>query len=143
MAFRVKEHFVLVVTFLLLACGCGMGPQQQRFQNAFLPPPPHKAADIATSEPPAVPSNLYLSDVPNVVSGAPQLPGAATHADLLIEKAQQHFQQGKKYYQIKDVDQARNEFNQAVDLMLDASDNPSDRRVYEAKLEEMVEAIHG
>ena len=143
MAFRVKEHFVLVVTFLLLACGCGMGPQQQRFQNAFLPPPPHKAADIAASEPPAVPSNLYLSDVPNVVSGAPQLPGAATHADLLIEKAQQHFQQGKKYYQIKDVDQARNEFNQAVDLMLDASDNPSDRRVYEAKLEEMVEAIHG
>jgi len=71
------------------------------------------------------------------------LPGAATHADLLIEKAQQHFQQGKKYYQIKDVEEARKEFNQAVDLMLEASDNPSDRRVYDAKLEGMVEAIHG
>ena len=70
------------------------------------------------------------------------MPGAATHADLLIEKAQQHFQQGKKFYQVKDVDQARNEFNQAVDLMLEASDNPSDRQVYESKLEEMVEAIH-
>src|SRR5579859_5167204 len=121
-----------------------MGQQQQRFQNAFLPPPPRKTApEMAASEPPAVPSNLYLSDAPNIVSGAPQLPGAATHADLLIEKAQQHFQQGKKLYQIKDLDQARNEFNQAVDLMLDASDNPSDRRAYEAKFEEMVDAIHG
>jgi len=60
-----------------------------------------------------------------------------------MEKAQQHFQQGKKYYQIKDIDQARSEFNQAVDLMLEASDNPPDRQLYQSKLEEMVEAIHG
>jgi membrane-bound lytic murein transglycosylase D len=144
LALRVKVLFCAVVTLLLLASGCGMGQQQQRFQNAFLPPPPRKAPlELAAAEPPAVGPNLYLSDVPNIVSGAPQLPGAATHADLLIEKAQQHFQQGKKYYQIKDVAQARNEFNQAVDLMLDASDNPSDRQVYQSKLEEMVEAIHG
>jgi peptidoglycan lytic transglycosylase D len=144
LAFSVKQLFVPILTLLSLASGCGMGQQQQRFQNAFLPPPPRKAAaEMAASEPPAVPSNLYKSDVPNVVSGAPQLPGAATHADLLIEKAQQHFQQGKKFYQIKDVEQARNEFNQAVDLMLDASDSPSDRQSYEEKFEEMVEAIHG
>jgi len=70
------------------------------------------------------------------------LPGAATHADPLIEKAESHFQQGKKYYQVKDVDRARNEFNQAVDLILDAPDNPSDRRLYESKLENMVDVIH-
>ncbi len=144
MAFRVKVLFFTLATLISLLCGCGMGQQQQRFQNAFLPPPPHKAAlDVAASEPPAVRSSLYLSDVPNIVSGAPQLPGAATHADLLMEKAQQHFQQGKKYYQVKDVEQARNEFNQAVDLMLEASDNLPDRQLYESKLEEMVEAIHG
>ena len=73
----------------------------------------------------------------------PQLPGAATRSDLFIEKAQQHFQQGKKYYQAKDGDmQARSEFDQAMDLMLEASDNPSDRQAYESKLEEMVDAIH-
>lgn len=143
MAFRVKALFFPVVTLLSLASGCGVGQQQQRFQNAFLPPPPHKAAaDMAAAEPPVVRSNLYLSDVPNIVSGAPNLPGAATHGDLLMEKAQQHFQQGKKYYQIKDLGQARSEFNQAVDLMLEASDNPSDRQTYESKLEDMVEAIH-
>ena len=144
MALRVKVLFCTVVTLLLLASGCGMGQQQQKFQNAFLPPPPHKAAlDLAAAEPPAVRPDLYISDVPNIVSGAPQLPGAVTHADLLIEKAQQHFQQGKKYYQVKDVDRARHEFDQAVDLMIEASDNPSDRQLYQSKLEEMVEAVHG
>ena len=34
------------------------------------------------------------------------------------------------------------EFDQAVDLMLEASDNPSDRQTYNSKLEDMVDAIH-
>jgi len=97
LAFGVKELFFPVVTLLSLASGCGMGQQQQKFRNAFLPPPPYKAAlDLAPTEPPAVRPTLYISDVPNIVSSAPQLPAAATHADLLMEKAQQHFQQGKK-----------------------------------------------
>jgi membrane-bound lytic murein transglycosylase D len=76
-----------------------------------------------------------------VVSRTPQLPGAASRSDLLIEKAQQHFQLGKKYY--LDADKlARSEFDQAIDLMLEASDNPSDRQAYNSKLEEMVDAIH-
>jgi membrane-bound lytic murein transglycosylase D len=59
----------------------------------------------------------------------------------LIEKAQQHFQLGKKYYQDGDK-LARTEFDQAVDVMLEAADNPSDRQAYNSKLEEMVDAIH-
>ncbi|HVP45321.1 MAG TPA: transglycosylase SLT domain-containing protein [Bryobacteraceae bacterium] len=120
-----------------------MNPQQQRFRSAFLPPAPRPAFDLASSEPPAVVSNIYLSEVPNVVSRTPQLPGAATRSDLLIEKAQQHFQQGKKYYQSKDGERARHEFDRAVDLMLEASEGPSDRPAYDARLEQMVEAIHG
>ncbi|MBZ5593566.1 MAG: transglycosylase SLT domain-containing protein [Acidobacteriia bacterium] len=84
-----------------------------------------------------------MSEVPNVVSRTPQLPANATRSDLLIEKAQLHLQQGKKYYQIKDGERARREFDQAVDLMLEASENPSDRQAYDAKLEKMVEAVHG
>src|SRR5579863_2203708 len=111
-----------------------MSQQQQRFRSGFLPPAAHPPAfDLAANEPPPVDSSIYRSEVPNVVSRTPQLPGTATRSDLLIEKAQQHFQLGKKYYQDGDK-LARGEFDQAVDLMLEASDNPSDRQAYNAKL---------
>ncbi len=37
---------------------------------------------------------------------------------------------------------ARTEFDAAIDSMLLASDNPTDHRLFEAKLEDMVDAIH-
>src|SRR5579864_2197000 len=119
-----------------------MSQQQQRFRSALLPPAARPSAfDLAATEPPPVESSIYRSEVPNVVSRTPQLPANATRSDLLIEKAQQHFVLGKKYYQDGD-NRARSEFDQAVDLMLEASDNPSDRQAYNSKLEEMVDAIH-
>ncbi len=124
-------------------CGCGITPQQQRFQNAFLPPAPHSAAvalDAAVTEPPVIAPSLYVSDVPNVIPGAVSLP--ASHSDQFIEKAQEHFQQGKQYYQAKEIDRARGEFDQAIDCMLEASDFASDRTAYESKLEQMVDEIH-
>lgn len=127
---------------VLALCGCGITPQQQRFQNAFLPPAPHpaQAALAAVAEPPEVAPSLYLSDVPTVIPGALSLP--TSRSDQFIEKAQEHFQQGKQYYQAKEMDRARNEFDQAIDLMLDASDSPSDRAAYESKLDQMVDEIH-
>ena len=143
MGYRIKTSLLLASIPMTLVCGCGVSQQQQRFRSAFLPPVARPAFDLASTEPPPVDSSIYRSEVPNVVSRTPQLPGAATRSDLLIEKAQQHFQQGKKYYQAKDENKlARNEFDQAVDLMLEASDNPSDRQAYNSKLEEMVDAIH-
>ena len=124
-------------------CGCGITPQQQRFQNAFLPPAPRADAsnlDPSLAEPPVFPPNFYTSDVPNLGAVAPKLP--SSRSDLLIEKAEEHFQEGKKYYQDKQMNQARTAFDQAVDLMLEASDLSSDRAGYESKLEGMVDEIH-
>jgi membrane-bound lytic murein transglycosylase D len=90
-------------------------------------------------EVPVVEPNIYLNEVPRIIA-APQV--GASRADILMEKAQQHFQQGKKCYQVKDVEQARGEFDQAIDLMLEASDSSLDRQAYELKLDEMVDAIH-
>ena len=142
MGFRTKT-LGLVLIPLTFICGCGMNQQQQRFRSAFLPPAPRPAAELAASEPPAVASAIYVSEVPNVVSRTPQLSSASSHSDLLIEKAQQHFQQAKKCYQAKDAEGARREFDQAVDLMLEASEGTLDRLAYDSKLEQMVEAIHG
>jgi membrane-bound lytic murein transglycosylase D len=140
LAYRIKTLLLPVLTTLLLTAGCGMTQQQRKFQNAFLPPAPHPASiELAAVEAPVVEPNVYVNELPKVVS-EPRV--ASSHSDLLIEKAQQHFQQGKKYYQVKEVDQARKEFDEAIDLMLEASDRPSDRMAYESKLEEMVDAIH-
>src|SRR3984893_3080687 len=129
----------LILVLLVTLCACSVTPQQHKFQNAFLPPSPHPVAfDLNATEPPVVPPNAYLNELPSAVSTTPHLAPNATNSDQLIEKAQQHFQQGKKYYQVKDGERARNEFDTAIDLMLDASDNPSDRQLYESKLEEMV-----
>jgi len=134
---------IAILLLALALCGCGITPQQQRFRNAFLPPTPRGAAaamEAAVAEPPIEPPNLYLSDVPAVTSVAPQLP--PSHSDLLMEKAREHFQQGKQYYQDKDADRARIEFDQAIDLMIEASESPSDHQLYEATLEKWVDEIH-
>jgi len=141
LAYRRMNLLLPVAT--LLTCGCGITPQQQRFQNAFLPPAPHSSTfDLASAEPPAFSSNAYHSDVPSIVADHPQLPPLATRSDLLIERAQQHFQEGKKYYQMQDTQRARTEFDRAIDLMLDASENPTDRQAYESTMEAMVDTIH-
>jgi membrane-bound lytic murein transglycosylase D len=63
-------------------------------------------------------------------------------SDLVIQEAEQHFQEGKDAYRVKDVDTARREFDTAIDLMMRASDTPSNRELYERKFEEMKDAIH-
>jgi len=63
-------------------------------------------------------------------------------SDLLIEQAEERFKSGRKYYRVKDGDHARVEFDTAVDLMIQASISPSNRTLYENKLDEMVDTIH-
>jgi membrane-bound lytic murein transglycosylase D len=128
---------------VILLSGCGIAPQQQRFQNAFLPPAPRAAAvalNASIVEPPVVSPSVYLSDVPNTNSATPQLP--LSRAEQLMEKAQEHFQTGKRCFQQKEANRARSEFDQAVDLMLDASDTAADRALYESKLEKLIDEIH-
>jgi membrane-bound lytic murein transglycosylase D len=111
----------------------------------FLPPAPPAAGaiDLAEPPPPAPPPNPYLSDVPAFLD-TPQVPDAKTRADALVRQADQRFQRGKRYYQVKDVPNARREFDAAVDMMLAASGlNPAGRPVYESLLDSMVDAIHG
>jgi membrane-bound lytic murein transglycosylase D len=79
----------------------------------------------------------YLS----VVTKRPA-PFHPTASDLLIAKAEEKLQNGKRAYQVKDTETARRDFDAAIDFMLQASVDPTDRRLYELKLEQMVDAIH-
>lgn len=127
----------------LAASGCGY-PQASKFQTSFLPPAPRSSALAAVqiADPPVIHPNPYLhQDVPFLSANA--VPPRRTTGDTLVQRAEQAFQRGKAAYQIDDIVTARREFNTAVDLMLDASDqSPSDRQEYEKQLDEMVDSVH-
>jgi membrane-bound lytic murein transglycosylase D len=128
----------------LSAAGCGMS-QQSRFQLALLPPAP-KALAIPETElaelPPPQP-NIYLQDLPVFLVAMPKAAPRPTAGDAMVDRAERRFETGKHFYQVKDLPAARQEFDAAVDLMLQASDAmPVDRADYEKKLDDMVEAIH-
>jgi membrane-bound lytic murein transglycosylase D len=62
--------------------------------------------------------------------------------DLLIEQAEERFRNGKNFYRDRDPEHARVEFDAAIDLMLRASEHPTDPALFQSKLEDMVDTIH-
>jgi membrane-bound lytic murein transglycosylase D len=134
-----------VIAAAVTTAGCGFN-QQNRFQMSFLPSVPHATvADSETLPPaPAVQPNKYLEQAPPafLLASAQALP-RKTRGDALVLRAEQTFQHGKRYYQSNDFAGARREFDAAVDLMLQASEEgPGDREEYDHRLDEMVDAIH-
>lgn len=145
MAVCKKRLSCLFVPALLVGfIGCGYTQQHQRFQTAFLPSSPQVASlsGATAPEPPPVVANPYLNEAPKFLLENPHFPPRPTHSDALIEEAEQRFQKGRSFYQAKDPELARKEFDAAIDLMLEASKDPSDPPAYEAKLEHMVDTIH-
>ena len=141
---RTKAVFFFALAVAFAAAGCGFAPQQSKFQTAFLPPAPHASAAVALSEPALVPPPPALPpDVPPVVPAKPEISQRQVRADRMVRQADQRFQRGQRYYQSKDISNARTEFDAAVDLMMDASGlNPEGRAVYQGHLDSMVDAIH-
>jgi membrane-bound lytic murein transglycosylase D len=139
---RARRFFYIFGASMVLGLsGCAYN-QQSKFQTAFLPSTPHASAVAQVDEPPSLAPNSYLRDEPAILAMREKL-SAPSSADYLMQRADQMFQRGRKSYQANDVAQARHEFDNAIDLMLEASaNNPSDRQAFEARLDEMVDAIH-
>jgi membrane-bound lytic murein transglycosylase D len=133
--------FFFVPLAALSAVSCASN-QPSRFQTAFLPPMPHTSSLSAElASPPSLAPNAYLADIPLLTapSDGPRKP----RSESLVQQADRAFQRGKRFYQANDRVNARREFDRAIDLMLEASDqNQNFRQDYEKKLDEMVDSIH-
>jgi len=114
--------------------------QQLSFQSASSPSS-FADSDSGSSDVSGISEETYLESISKAENKSAQ-PFRPTPSDLLIQRAEEKFRNGRKFYQVKDSDRARSEFDAAIDLMLQASDNPSDRSLYEDKLERLVDAIH-
>jgi membrane-bound lytic murein transglycosylase D len=131
-----------VVLAVLMATPFQLTAQQAVFPSSFLAP-----ASVRPPNNGVVPSVADADQLPYLRQLAKDRKQAfaslkPTPSDLLIQQAEERFQSGKKYYAAGDAERARAEFDAAIDAMLKASDNPSDRRLFESKLEDMVDAIH-
>jgi len=136
---RKRSLYFFGASLMLGISGCGY-TEQSKFQS-FLPSTPHPATETELSQPPVVQPDLYLHEAPAFLMQKEVV--GPSKSDLLMQRADQAYQRGRRFYQNHDEQQARREFDTAVDLMLEASENnPPDRQTFEARLEEMVDAIH-
>lgn len=123
----------------LIASGCA-APKPARFALPFAPPPTPTSDVNINVEPPVL--NVFLnSETPNPILERYRMAAVPTPSDLLIARADEAYQRGKRLYQSGDKERARRQFDRAVDLLFQASENPSDRTAFERKFDETVDSI--
>jgi membrane-bound lytic murein transglycosylase D len=116
--------------------------QTQRYKQFFLPPqhaqPPEPVLQ-AFADPPRL--SLYANDSPALPAKPSQIP-RPTDADFLIQRANDRFAAGKRALQQGQPEEARQEFDRAVELLFNAPENLTGRATLERRLEELVDAIY-
>ena len=132
------------ILFQCLALGASSSvlfSQQLNFQTSFFSPAvarlaaPEPAADIVETEHLPYINQVAKEKNSTAVSYSPNA------SDLLIQEAEQKFRAGKKFYRERDYTSARVSFDASIDAMLKASVDPTDRALYQRKLEDVVDSI--
>jgi membrane-bound lytic murein transglycosylase D len=138
-----KTEIRCLIVGILAGCAApSLFSQQSSLQTSFFSPAAARlpmtgvTADVAET---VYLPYIYQVAKENKTGAAAFQPNAS---DLLIDKAEAKFQSGRKFYRSKNYPQARLDFDAAIDLMLQASENPTDRTLFDNKLEDMVDSIH-
>lgn len=140
MTWDFKAVPAIVLSILIAAPPERLLAQQSALQTAFLTP-----TSLRLSSPiPGIVDSEHLPYLKQIVKDKKSSASAfkPNGSDLLIQQAEERFSNGRKSYQERDFNRARVEFDAAIDDMLTASEDPTDRRLYESRLEDMVDAIH-
>lgn len=116
--------------------------QQPSVKTSFLTPAAiHRAAPGSTATIVETEKLTYINQLMKQL-GKDSASFQASASDLLIQQAEEKYRLGRKFYQDRDFEKARSEFDASIDLMLRASENPTDHTLFEYKLDELIEAIH-
>lgn len=131
---------MLIASWSLQSCALTNPPRAAR--QFFLPParsvsPPAEPV----LDPPPLPNVFYANEMPAMASPLPPLP-RPTDAEFLIKKADDSFLEGKKALEAGRAEDARTQFDKAIEALLSAPDNLPDRSKVERRLEDLVEAIY-
>lgn len=98
---------------------------------------------MRAEEPVEPPSNPYVNLRQPALLLAKEISAEnLTPAHKAVREADQHFQYGKFFIQEGKIEEARREFDQAIDVLLDVPESAPDRSVAEKKSEELIRLIH-
>ena len=136
-----------VAVFCLVISGCALTGGSQPFRNSFLPPPVHPAQDQPAPliELPNLSTDLYSNETPFLAQSSSLTfvpPPRPTDTDFVIKQADDRFAAGKQAITEGRTEDARKEFNRAIDALLTAPDSSIDRSRLERRLEELSESIY-
>ena len=132
------------IIFCCLTLGASSSPlfsQQSSFQTSFFSPAAARltltgtVADVVETENLPYINQVAKEKYKTIATFSPN------GSDLLIQDAEQKFRAGKKFYQERDYTNARSSFDAVIDAMLKAAVDPTDRALYQCKLEDIVDSI--
>jgi len=129
---------LILLAVVAAMTGC-ITTQPRSFQTFLLPASPHPVQDQVLPEPPAV--DFYANETPNLAPSLPAIP-RPSDSDFLLKAAQDHFDAGRRAVEESRLNDARREFDQAVETLLNAPDDISERARIEQRLDQMVDAIY-
>src|ERR1051326_2715790 len=140
-AVTVRLSAALSATVFLLT-GCAASHPQASYRQFFLPPQRGQAPEPvqqAFADPPRL--DLYANEYPTLKAGPAPIP-RPSDTEFLIQRANDRFAAGRRALQQGRPDEARQEFNRAIEALLNAPENLPDRPALERRLEELVDAIY-
>lgn len=130
---------------LASSCVATSAARPQQFRTFLLPPSLASAAASssmqALPEPPQLLAGTYSNETPNFGSQLPVIP-RATDTDFILKRAEDRFAAGKKAVQSGRAEDARAEFDKAIEILLNAPEETAERPRLERRLQEMVDAIY-
>lgn len=136
--------FSLGTAACLTSCATIDAPGRQ-FRTFFVPPHP-APAEPATIDPPEISSGplvaaFYANEVPHLTNSVPVVP-RPSDAEFLIARADESFAAGKRAFQGDRMEEARRDFDHALEILLTAPENTIDRTRVERRAEQLIEAIY-
>jgi len=134
---------VLFSSVLLSSCVATTNARPQQFRTFLLPPSPARAVPFVQpiDEPPALVAGLYANEAPDFGSSIPVLP-RVTDTDFVLRRAEDRFAAGKKAIQDGRIEEARSEFDKAIEILLSAPEETAERPRLEKRLQEMIDDIY-
>ncbi len=125
--------------------GCVVSPaaHPQQFKTFFVPPSPAAPppAYQPIPDPPVLTAAAYANEAPTFASSLTVFP-RSTDTEFILRRAEERFTAGKKAIQDGKNDEARADFNRAVEILLNAPDDTAERPRLEKRLQDMVDAIY-
>src|SRR3984957_6595457 len=129
----------ITIVMALLTSSCAT--KQPAFKLSFLPSTPIPL-EPSFEAPPQFTTNLYAADSPDLVQRALASAHRQAEVDNRVAQARGHLEAGKRFYQLGNAEEARREFDAALDVLLSAPDGLPDRPRLENELDQITDTIY-